>query len=100
MPGWPLLAIVVIAAAVLVTVAWNGRRFGVGFERVVRCRAGHLFTTTWVPGVSLKAVRLWNVRFQRCPAGRHWTLVHRVDESRLTPDELQVARSRHDVRIP
>jgi len=27
-------------------------------DTVVRCRAGYLFTTWWIPGVSVKAVRL------------------------------------------
>ncbi len=65
----------------------------------MRCRAGHLFTTTLVPGMSFKAVRLWNVRFERCPVGRHWSIVERVDESTLSPEELAEARAHHDVRI-
>ena len=41
----------------------------------VRCRSGHTFTTTWIPGASLKAVRLGPWRVQRCPVGRHWSIV-------------------------
>jgi hypothetical protein len=50
--------------------------------------------------MSLKAVRLWNVRFGRCPIGHHWTLVKPVDESTLSADELAAARAHHDLRIP
>ena len=67
---------------------------------VVRCRQGHLFTTIWIPGVSMKAARLGWWRFQRCPVGRHWTLVTPVRESELTEDELRIARETRDVRIP
>jgi hypothetical protein len=92
---------VAVFVVVVIAVLIGGRtRTGGGFECIVRCRAGHLFTTTLVPGASFKAVRLWNVRFERCPVGRHWTIVAPVDVSTLTPDELAAARSRHDVRIP
>ena len=67
---------------------------------VVRCRQGHLFTTIWIPGVSMKAARLGWWRFQRCPVGRHWTLVTPVRESDLTEDERRIARETRDVRIP
>jgi hypothetical protein len=95
-----LLGIVLLAVVLIAVVAAARARPGQGFERIVRCRAGHLFTTTLVPGASLKAVRLWNVRFERCPVGRHWTIVAPVDESTLTPAEREAARSHHDVRIP
>lgn len=74
--------------------------YKVGGNTVVRCRQGHLFTTIWVPGVSLKAVRLGWARFQRCPVGRHWTLVTPVKNANLTEDERRTAALVHDVRIP
>jgi hypothetical protein len=78
------------------------RRFGYGFagDVVVRCRRGHVFTTIWVPGVSFKALRLGWWRVQRCPTGRHWTLVTPVRRADLTPDELRAAGETRDVRIP
>ena len=94
-----LLPVVVLAIVIVVVVISDRDRHGQGFERIVRCRAGHLFTTTLVPGMSFKAVRLWNVRFERCPVGRHWSIVERVDESTLSPEELAEARAHHDVRI-
>jgi hypothetical protein len=66
---------------------------------VVRCQRGHLFTTIWVPGVSVKALRLGWWRYQRCPVGQHWTFVTPVRAKSLTEDERQAARTR-DVRIP
>lgn len=91
------LAILVVVVAVLLMA---GARSGDRFERIARCRAGHLFTSTVVPGASLKAVRLGRVRFQRCPVGNHWTLVGWVDASTLTPEEISQAHERHDVQIP
>ncbi len=70
------------------------------FDRVVRCSAGHLFTTTWVPMASLKAVRLGNKRFQHCPVGHHWATVTPLDPVMADPAELSAAASVHDLRIP
>lgn len=70
------------------------------FDRVVRCRDGHLFTSIVIPGASLKAVRLGNRRWQHCPVGRHWSVVTFVDESTLDAGELASAHAVHDVRIP
>jgi len=67
---------------------------------VVRCRAGHLFTTIWIPGASLKSVRLGWWRFQRCPVGRHWTLVTPARESELGESDLAAAHQVHDARVP
>jgi hypothetical protein len=70
------------------------------FDTVVRCSKGHLFTTIWIWGGSLKAVRLGVGRYQRCPVGRHWSLVRRVNVAELTPPEREAAAAVHDVRIP
>ena len=70
------------------------------FERIVRCRQGHLFTTVWVPLASLKAIRLGPWRIQRCPVGKHFSVVRGVDESTLTPAEIEEARANRDSRIP
>lgn len=69
------------------------------FDRIVRCSAGHLFVTLWVPLGSLKAVRLGRKRFQHCPIGHHWSLVSRVDEHTLSDEELAEARRQHDIHI-
>jgi hypothetical protein len=70
------------------------------FDQPVRCRGGHLFTTIWVPGGSLKAIRLGNRRFQRCPIGHHWTTVVRLDRTSATTADLEQAAAVHDIRIP
>ena len=67
---------------------------------VVRCRAGHLFTTLWIPGASVKSLRLGAWRVQRCPIGRHWTVVTPVREAKLSDDERSEARAHHDIRLP
>jgi hypothetical protein len=67
---------------------------------VVRCRAGHLFTTIWIPGASLKSVRLGWWRFQRCPVGGHWSFVTPVRPAELTEAERAEARRQSDVPLP
>ena len=79
--------------------SWVSRGDGLGGRVVVRCRQGHVFTTIWIPGASLKAVRLGWMRFQRCPVGGHWALVTPVIRVELT-DERRLADQHHDVRIP
>lgn len=72
----------------------------VGGNVIVRCRDGHLFTTIWVPGASVKALRLGRWRYQRCPVGNHWSLVTPVRESELTDDERALAHDHRDIRLP
>jgi hypothetical protein len=91
----------IVAAAVLVEpVAMKLRGYRVGGNLVVRCREGHLFTTIWIPGVSLKSLRFGWWRFQRCPVGHHWSIVTPVKEFELTEDEKRTASEHKDVRLP
>jgi hypothetical protein len=94
------LVLALVAADVVGTLVARARGYGVGGETIVRCRRGHLFATLWIPGASLKAIRLGWWRVQRCPVGRHWSLVGPVRAVDLTPDELRRARATHDLRIP
>jgi hypothetical protein len=71
-----------------------------GANTVVRCRCGHLFTTIWIPGVSLKSIRLGWWRLQRCPVGPHWSIVVPVKEVQLSAAERESAREMRDIRIP
>jgi hypothetical protein len=70
------------------------------FERPVRCREGHVFTTIWIPGGSLKAMRMGRWRWQRCPVGHHWTWVRRIDSGSASWIELGAARAKRDIPIP
>jgi hypothetical protein len=70
------------------------------FDRPVRCSAGHLFTTIWIPLASLKAARFGGRRFQRCPVGGHWAMVTPLDPAAADPADLQAAKAVHDIRIP
>jgi len=94
----PLLAVAGLVIWLLVA----GRRgaFQAAGNVIVRCSAGHLFTTTWLPLVSLKAIRLGPIRFQYCPVGRHFTFVTRVPDSDLTDAERLAARRQHDAAVP
>jgi hypothetical protein len=94
---------IAVAVAGLVLATLVGRRLGysgLGGNTVVRCRRGHLFTTIWIPGASLKSIRLGPARFQRCPVGRHWSLVVPVKDGALNDAEKREAAEHRDVRIP
>ncbi|HWE80524.1 MAG TPA: hypothetical protein VG265_02650 [Gaiellaceae bacterium] len=95
-------AVAVAFGLTLAEAAMVARRRGslLGAGIVVRCRCGHVFTTIWLPGVSLKAIRLGPWRLQRCPVGRHWTLVTPVKTSDLTPGERELAHRQHDLLVP
>ena len=81
-------------------VVLKSRGYRVAGDVVVRCREGHLFTTIWVPGVSVKAVRLAWWRVQRCPVGKHWSIVTPVRQSELTEEEKRAASENRDIRVP
>lgn len=91
----------VLVVAVLAAVTWAGRRGRrVGADVIVRCLAGHLFTTIWIPGLSAKAIHLGWARLQWCPVGEHWTLVTPVAGSGLTDEERWLAGRYHDGPVP
>jgi hypothetical protein len=94
------MLVIVVGLYILATLLARRRGYNVGGDVVVRCRQGHLFTTTWVPGASIKAIRLGWFRLQRCPVGHHWTLVTPVRESDLSERERRFAAEHHDVRLP
>ena len=94
-----ILAVTALLLCVEAAVVARRRGRWLGVNTVVRCRSGHLFTTVWVPGASVKAVRLGWWRYQRCPVGNHWTFVTPVQVSELTSEERQLAQV-HDVRLP
>lgn len=91
---------IVVALIVAGTFVARRRGYPMGGNVVVRCRAGHLFTTIWVPGASLKSVRLGWSRFQRCPVGHHWSLVTPVRADDLTEAEREQAAQHRDLRVP
>jgi hypothetical protein len=96
----PKLVAGLLAAEILATIAARLLGYGVGGNTIVRCRRGHLFTTIWLPGVSVKSIRLGWWRIQRCPVGGHWSLVVPVREAELTVTEREAARETKDIRIP
>jgi hypothetical protein len=94
-----------IAGAVAATYAAGtvaAKRMGYSFGRnvVVKCRAGHVFSTIWIPGGSLKSLRLGLWRVQWCPVGKHIALIHPVKAADLTDDVREAAAAGHDVPIP
>jgi len=95
-----VIAAGVTAAYVAGTLIARSQGYSFGRNTVVRCRQGHLFTTVWIPGVSVKALRLTFWRVQWCPVGRHVTVVVPVREADLTDTEREFAAGHHDVPVP
>jgi hypothetical protein len=93
---------VLIVAGVITGGTLIARRLGynLGTNTLVRCRKGHVFTTIWIPGVKLKELDLVIARVQRCPIGKHWSLVVPVRAADLSEEDREFARAHHDVRIP
>ncbi len=91
---------IVAGAFIVETIPLLRNGYGIGGNVVVQCSKGHRFTTIWLPGASVKSVRLGPRRFQYCPIGHHWSLVRLVRESDLSARQLRAARDRRDVRIP
>ena len=90
---WITVIVLGVVAVVVVIVNATVRRKGYSIpgKTVVRCSKGHLFTTTWVEGGSLKAIRLGPLtRYQRCPVGKHWTIVHPVKNEDLTDEQRRI----------
>lgn len=90
----------VVGVYLVGTLVARRRGYNMGGNVVVRCRQRHLFTTIWVPGVSIKSIRLGWARVQRCPVGPHWSLVTPVKESELGDEDLSWAHQHRDLRIP
>jgi hypothetical protein len=76
----------------------QGYRFG--HDVIVRCRDGHLFMTTWIPMMSVKAIRFGLVRVQYCPVGDHVTAVRLMRDEELRPAERLEASRHHDNGVP
>lgn len=100
-PTSPSRKVLAIAAGIgAEAIALWARGYPMGTDVVVRCRRGHLFSTIWLPGISVKSLRLIWWRGQRCPVGNHWTIVTPVRRGELSADEARAAHSRKDVRVP
>lgn len=99
-PRWQRRVQVLLGAFLVEAVPLWLRTHRLGGNVVVRCRDGHLFTTLWIPGASVKALRLGMWRVQRCPVGGHWTIVAPVNEAELTEDERRAAHAHHDIVLP
>jgi hypothetical protein len=92
--------LVIVAVSLLEPVAMWLHGYPIGGNLVVRCRRGHLFTTIWLPGASLKSVRFGWWRLQRCPVGKHWSIVTPVKKSELTENAKRIASEHKDIRLP
>jgi hypothetical protein len=93
-----LVAAVLLLLELVVLTRRRGRVLAA--NTVVRCKDGHLFTTLWIPGASVKSLRLGWWRIQYCPVGKHWTVVSPAQVSELTEEEKQTAAQHRDIRVP
>jgi hypothetical protein len=96
--GAMCLGLLSVVVETIVLVRRRGRLFAA--DTVVRCRRGHYFTTLWIPGASVKSVRLGWWRFQNCPVGHHWDFVTPASVVDLTEDQRLSAHEHHDVHVP
>jgi hypothetical protein len=86
-----IVLVVVVFAVVALNVVMRRKGYSVPGKTVVRCSKGHLFSTTWIEGGSLKAVRLGpTTRFQHCPVGKHWAIIHPVKDADLSDEDRRV----------
>jgi hypothetical protein len=105
MSTWVIVTLsVLIAAGVVVVIAVVGGQAGrargcegMGGNTIVRSSRGHLFTTVWVVGASLKAERLG---YKRYPVCEKWRIVMPVPDTELTDEDRRVAAEHHDSRLP
>ena len=95
-----MIAVVVVFYVVATVVARRRGYAGLGGRTLVRCRDGHLFRTIWVPGVSLKSIRLGWYRIQFCPVGRHWTIVKPVKDEESDAEVASLHLVPDDIAIP
>ncbi|MGA2471984.1 MAG: hypothetical protein ABSG39_00640 [Acidimicrobiales bacterium] len=105
--GAIIALVIAIAAVVVFLVAVGGSKWGhkrgysgMGGDTIARCSQGHLFMTLWIPGASLKAVRLGFKRYQLCPVCGKWRIVEPVPDSELTDEDRLLATQHHDTRLP
>jgi hypothetical protein len=89
-----VVLVVALLAVLLLNVVMRRKGYSIPGTTVVRCSKGHLFTTTWIEGGSLRAVRLGPLRrYQRCPVGKHWSVIRPVKDADLSDaDRLLVAQ--------
>lgn len=96
-----LLVLGTVTGAYAAGTFWAVRRgYSFGRDVTVRCRGGHVFSTVWIPGASVKSLRLGPWRVQWCPVGRHVSLIHLVKLADLSPQLRQEARRFHDAPVP
>lgn len=90
----------IVAAYVAGTIVATQQGYAFGKNTLVRCRRGDLFTTVWIPGASIKSLKLGFWRLQWCPVGRHVDLVRPVKSADLTDAERSFALAHHDTPLP
>ena len=85
----PIIILIVLGALVIFfNLFMRKRGYQIPGKTAVRCSKGHLFETLWIEGGSFKAVRLGPFsRYQYCPVGKHWAIIHPVKRADLSGEE-------------
>jgi hypothetical protein len=97
--AWLVVGVVVVYVVSTVVLRRRGYS-GMGGRQYVRCRAGHVFRTIWVPGVSIKSVRLGWWRVQYCPVGGHWSVVSPVTDAVASDSLGDLTTVIDDIALP
>ena len=58
-------------------------------ERIVRCKQGHLYTTTF--SQQLFALHLGRAKYQRCPVDHKWSITVPVRRNEISDAEFEQA---------
>jgi hypothetical protein len=86
-----VVLVVALLSVLLLNVVMRRKGYSIPGKTVVRCSKGHLFTTTWIEGGSLRAVKLGPTRrYQHCPVGKHWSVIRPVKDEDLSDADRQL----------
>jgi hypothetical protein len=98
---WGLSTIVVVVLAIyFFAYLMKQKGYSFGKNTIVKCGKGELYTTIWIPGGSLKAIRWGMIRYQWCPVGKHFSSARIMRASDLSNEEIAIAGQVHDIYIP
>jgi hypothetical protein len=95
-----VMAGTIAASYAIGTVVAVRRGYSFGRSVPVRCQRGHLFATVWIPGASVKSLRLGLWRAQWCPVGQHFALVRLVKYESLSEAQRTFVGGHHDLPVP
>jgi hypothetical protein len=93
----PILILLIVGLLTLgMNVGMKRKGYSIPGKTIVRCSKGHYFTTLWIEGGSLKAVRLGPTkRAQRCPVCKSMRVIVPIKDVDVT-DEIRAQAALND----